>query len=206
MYLRRQLTHASLVRDRPLLRRQGPHHRPARGGQDPDAAPGGSQTTQDRRWPYPRDHTLIPSVSRHLHRVIHSTTVQRSPPAHGQVSGCISPSTTLDGYYYDEVVFLLLKQQRRSSWKSSWIETRSSRACRWCRTSSSPGRPCRSWPTCCSRRTARPSRLTATDLEVGARVSVPARVAAQGGDHRLGAQARRDRQGAAGGRRHAQGR
>ena len=39
-------------------------------------------------------------------------------------------------------------------------------------------------------------RITATDLEVGARVSVPARVASGWGDHRLGAQAHRDRQGA----------
>ena len=49
-------------------------------------------------------------------------------------------------------------------------------------------------------------RVTATDLEVGARVSVPAKVAIEGVDHGLGAEARGDREGAAGGCGGAQGR
>ena len=48
-------------------------------------------------------------------------------------------------------------------------------------------------------------RLTATDLEVGARVSVPAKVAIGRIDHAVGAEAPRDRQGAAGRRPHPQG-
>ena len=48
-------------------------------------------------------------------------------------------------------------------------------------------------------------RLTATDLEVGARVSIPARVVGKGAITVARAQARRDRQGAARRGRRAQG-
>ena len=50
-------------RDRPRLRRQGPHHRPPRRGQDPDAPPGRPQTAQDDRRPYPEHQLCDPRVS-----------------------------------------------------------------------------------------------------------------------------------------------
>ena len=70
MYLARQLTHSSLSDVGPRLRRQGPHDRPARGGQDPAAAPGRPQTAQDDRWTYPGHHPVIHGSPRPLHTVI----------------------------------------------------------------------------------------------------------------------------------------
>ena len=139
------------LRGRPLLRRQGPHDRAPRGGQDPDPAAGRSQTTQDDRRTYPGDHPVIHTAPRRSPQRLSPTRTTHFARATSGIYVSITPSTPLDGYDYDEVVSSSSKQQRRFSWKSSWIATRSSRASRWCRTSSSLGRPCRSSPMCCSR-------------------------------------------------------
>jgi len=51
MYLARQLTHASLMEIGGAFRRQGPHHRAARRGQDPAPPPAGCGTAKEPRRP-----------------------------------------------------------------------------------------------------------------------------------------------------------
>ena len=133
MYLARQLTHSSLVRGRPRLRRQGSHDRPARGGQDPAAAAGRSQTHARRSTDLSRASPCDPRARHGLStRLIPeprsrqvpspSATFLRSRAVHSsawllrRLRSCISCLKTNNG---------------ESSWKSSWIVTRSSEVSRW---------------------------------------------------------------------------
>src|SRR5438093_10834968 len=58
------------LRDRPRLRWQGSHDGVARGGQDPDALAGRSQTPQDDRRACPERQPVIHRTRRDLHTLI----------------------------------------------------------------------------------------------------------------------------------------
>ncbi len=129
---------------------------------------------------YPGDHTVIHRSPGDLHTACPRRRASRFACCPRRFSRRSLRPQCSTATPPTKLYLLLSKQQRRFSWKSCWIGTRSSEASRWCRTSSSPGRPCRSSPMCCSRPRSGTVRLTATDLEVGARVSVPARVVGKG--------------------------
>ena len=206
MYLARQLTHASLVRDRPRLRRQGPHDRPARGRQDPGPAPGRPQTTQDRRRTYPGDHAVIHSAPGLLHtpcprrpRVTTSLLVRHLSRHSLRPHRSTTTTTT-------KLSFSLLKQQRRFLMEVILDRDAFLKGLQMVQNIVEPRQ---TLPILANVLLETEERHRARDRHRprGRRARLDSRPRGrQGRDHGLRAQARRDRQGAPRGGRGAQGR
>ena len=152
MYLSRQLTHSSLAEVGRAF--GGKDHTTVLHAVDKiqRSAAGRPQTPQDHRWTYPGHHPVIHGSPAPLH-----TAYPRAPPSPNySVSSVLLAASrcphrlTIDYDY--EVVSLVLQNNWRSFHGSQcWIVTRSSKASRWCKTSSSLGRRCRFSPMSCSR-------------------------------------------------------